>query len=138
MFRPIVAFFVTGLVALPALAQKITMDGVDCQRLTVTHVPAPDVTYKPGVDAQGRKVAPADLNGGAAQFTVPDRITFDVAVDLRRYGIPSTSPLYEPNLPLGKVTVERDGRAFYNGQPLQNQEVEALREICKQRGATRR
>lgn len=137
MSRLIVALLLAGFAVLPAAAQTIYMDGVDCQRLTVTHVPAPDVAYKPGVDAQGRKVAPADLNGGA-QITVPDRITFDVAVDLRRYGIPSTSPLFQPNLPLGKVTVERDGRAFYNGQPLQSPEVEALRELCRQRGAGRR
>jgi hypothetical protein len=138
MCRPILAFLLAGLAAMPAAAQNIYMDGVDCQRLTVTHVPAPDVAYKPGVDAQGRKVAPADLNGGGAQITVPDRITFDVAVDLRRFGIPSTSPLFQPNLPLGKVTVERDGRAFYNGQPLQSPEIEALRELCRQRGAAKR
>lgn len=138
MFRPILALLLAGLVATQAAAQSIYMDGVDCQRLTVTHVPAPDVAYKPGVDAQGRKVAPADLNGGGAQITVPDRITFDVAVDLRRFGIPATSPLFQPNLPLGKVTVERDGRAFYNGQPLQSPEVEALRELCRQRGAGKR
>ena len=138
MSRLILALFLAGLGATPAAAQSIYMDGVDCQRLTVTHVPAPDVAYKPGVDAQGRKVAPADLNGGGAQITVPDRITFDVAVDLRRFGIPSTSPLFQPNLPLGKVTVERDGRAFYNGQPLQSPEVEALRELCRQRGVAKR
>jgi hypothetical protein len=136
MSRLILALLLCA-VALPAAAQSIYIDGVDCQRLTVNHVPAADVEYKPGVDAQGRKVAPADLNGGA-QIKPPERITFDVAADLRRFGIPSTSPLFQPNVPLGKVTVERDGRAFYNGQPLQNPEVEALRELCRQRGAAKR
>jgi hypothetical protein len=136
MSRLILALLLSAA-ALPAHAQSVYIEGVDCQRLTVNHVPAADVEYKPGVDAQGRKVAPADLNGGA-QIKVPDRITFDVAADLRRFGIPSTSPLFQPNLPLGKVTVERDGRAFFNGQPLQSPEVEALRELCRQRGAVKR
>jgi hypothetical protein len=126
-----------GLAATPTFAQTIRVEGVDCQRLTVNHVPAPDVAYKPGVDAQGRPVAPADLNGGP-QIRLPESFTFDVAVDLRRFGIPSTSPLYDPNMRVGQVTVTRDGRAFYNGQPLQSPETEALRELCRQRGGAKR
>jgi hypothetical protein len=136
MSRLIPVLMLTCVAAAPAVAQNIYIDGVDCQRLTVNHVPAADVEYKPGVDAQGRKVAPADLNGGA-QIKVPERITFDVAADLRRFGIPSTSPLFQPNVRLGQVTVERDGRAYYNGQPLQSPEVEALRELCRQRGGVK-
>ena len=43
-------------------AVEITVTPKDCRRL-VAHKPADDVTYKPGVDAYGRPVAPADLAG---------------------------------------------------------------------------
>ena len=118
-------------------AQSVSISGADCSRLLVAHVPAPDVAYKPGVDAQGRAVAPADLNPAPA-IRVPETIVFDIAADLRRFGVPNTSPLFQPHLGLGSVQVERDGRAFFNGQALENPDLAALREACRQRGAATR
>jgi len=118
------------LIAAPAWAQKVTVTGTDCRRL-VTHQPAPDVAYKPGVDVKGRKVAPADIND-APQIKVPETITFDAAADLRRFGIPSSSPLFEPNVSIGRVDVFQDGRVLFNGQRLGNQEIAALEELCRQ------
>src|SRR3546814_15670542 len=51
-----------------SLTTSITED--DCARL-VPHVPAPDVEYRPGVDAAGRPVAPADLPG-STRIAFPD------------------------------------------------------------------
>ena len=118
------------MAAAPAWAQKVTITGVDCRKL-VRHQPSADATYKPGVDARGRKVAPADING-APQIRVPDTITFDAAADLRRFGIPATSPLFEPNVPLGRVDVLQDGRVFFNGERLGDPEIAALEELCSQ------
>jgi hypothetical protein len=117
--------------ATPAMAQKMTISGVDCRRL-VQHQPAPGVAYKPGVDARGRAVAPADLNA-APQIRVPETITFDAAADLRRFGIPPSSPLFQPNVHVGRVDVQQDGRVFFNGQRLGNPEIAALEDLCRQR-----
>ena len=124
-----------AVLAAPAMAQKVTISGVDCRRL-VQHHPAPDVAYQPGVDARGRKVAPADINA-APQIRVPETITFDAAADLRRFGIPASSPLFQPNVHVGRVDVQQDGRVFFNGERLGNPEIAALEELCRQpaRGA---
>ena len=118
------------LAAAPAMAQKVTISGVDCRRL-VQHHPAPGVAYQPGVDARGRKVAPADINA-APQIKVPETITFDAAADLRRFGIPANSPLFQPNVHVGRVDVQQDGRVFFNGERLGNPEIAALEELCRQ------
>jgi hypothetical protein len=120
-----------ALLAGPALAQTVTITGVDCRKLA-RHMPAPDVAYKPGVDARGRPVAPADINA-APQIRVPETITFDAAVDLRRFGIPQTSPLFQPNVAVGRVDVLQDGRVFFNGERLGDPEIAALEEFCRQR-----
>jgi hypothetical protein len=124
------------VIAAPAWAQTVTITGVDCRKL-VRHQPSADATYKPGVDARGRKVAPADING-APQIKVPETITFDAAVDLRRFGIPNSSPLFQPNVGVGRVDVLPDGRVFFNGKRLGDPEVAALEELCRQAAGTSR
>jgi hypothetical protein len=112
----------------------IQVTGADCRRLFVEHRPNPDVNYRPGVDVHGRPVAGADLNP-APQIRVPETVAFDVAVDLRRFGIASTSPLYQPNMKLGEVRVDvLTGKTLYNGEALGNPEIEALREACRRQG----
>jgi hypothetical protein len=118
------------LATAPAWAQTVTITGVDCRKL-VRHQPLPDVSYKPGVDVKGRKVAPADVND-APQIKVPETITFDAAADLRRFGIPASSPLFQPNVGIGRVDVLPDGRVFFNGERLGNPELAALEELCQQ------
>jgi hypothetical protein len=127
------------LVALPALAQapaatKVQVTAADCRRLFTEHRAAPDVAYKPGVDVNGRPVAGADLNP-APQIRVPDTVAMDIAIDVSRYGVPVNSPLYQPNIKLGEVRMDlASGRVLYNGQPLGNPELEALREACRREG----
>ena len=55
----------------------------DCKRLLV-HATRPDVTYKPGVDVRGRKVASADY-AGDIKLKLPDNYAFDIPVDIRRF-----------------------------------------------------
>lgn len=122
------------LTATPAVAQQVTITGIDCRKLA-RHTPAPDVAYRPGVDVRGRAVAPADINA-APQIRVPETITFDAAVDLRRFGIPQTSPLFQPNVSIGRVDVLQDGRVLFNGERLGDPEVAALEELCRQQPQT--
>lgn len=109
----------------------------DCARMTA-HRPAADATYKPGVDAQGRAVAPADLPG-TAQIAIPDEIAIDITVDLqKRFGIPSDATLFKPEARIGTVVVKPDGSATFNGQPLSSPEQQALAALCQKQGASAR
>jgi hypothetical protein len=111
-----------------AHAQSVVIiNEADCDRL-VAHVAAPGVAYTPGVDVNGRAVAPADLNG-APDIRVPDVITIPVTIDLAtRLGIP-VSFLARPTV--GEVQVSRDGRASFNGEPLTSEAEHELAKRCQ-------
>jgi hypothetical protein len=120
------------LYAAPATAQKASVTDAECRQL-VEYVASQDVNYKPGVDVRGRPVAPADLSSGP-QIQAPQNFTFDLNVDLKQFGIPAGSPIFQPSVGIGKITVENGGRrVLYNGQPLGNSEQSALAKLCKQR-----
>ncbi len=123
----------TFLAAAPARAHEgeaaVTISKADCARL-VEHVPAPDVAYQPGVDAYGREVAPADLNGGT-QIQVPETLRIPIEIDLLdRFGIPANPALYESDIPIGEV-IYRDGRLTFEGQPLQDDAAAELSRRCQ-------
>ena len=121
----------------PAFAQTIAVTDRDCA-LLVEHAASDDVNYKPGVDVYGRPVAPADLNGQSSQIQMPRTFTMDVNADLRKYGVPASSPLLLPSVNIGKLRVEDGGRSVYfNDQPIGNTEQRALAEACKARGLRR-
>jgi hypothetical protein len=115
-----------------ALAQSVVIiSRGDCARLTV-HQPAPDVAYQPGVDVQGRPVAPADLPGSNPPIAMPDEIAIDITVEIRkRFGIPANSALFEPEARVGTIVVKPDGSATFNGQPLTSPESRALAALCQ-------
>ena len=119
----------------PAVAQdqaRVTITRSDCQRL-VRHVPAPDVAYQPGVDVNGRPVAPADLGSGV-RIKVPEVIEIPIDVDLQdRFGIPPNRELFKADAFIGSVVVTvKDGRAYFNGQPLQDEAEFALTQRCQE------
>lgn len=120
----------------PAAAQKVEVTDRDCRQI-VNYVAPPDVAYQPGVDAQGRPVAPADLNPSPVQL--PQTLVMDVNIDLRKYGVPSHSPLLLPGVAAGQITIEDGGRrVYYNGQPLGDAEEKVLAELCRQHQLPRR
>lgn len=129
-----ISLLVATALAFPALAQKATISERECRQL-VEHVASQDATYRPGVDARGRAVAPADLPSSGGQVQAPQSLTIDLKVSLAgKFGIPSNSPLLDPSVEVGKITVEDNGRrVLYNGQPLGGGEQSALAEACKQR-----
>jgi hypothetical protein len=119
--------------AVPALAQQATVTDAECRQL-VESTASPDVNYKPGVDVRGRAVAPADLPSSSGQIQAPQNFTFDLNTSLTGFGIPSTSPIFQPTVGVGKITVEDNGRrVLFNGQPIGSSEKSALAELCKQR-----
>lgn len=108
----------------PAAAETIVVVGhEDCARIVARYEPAADVAYRPGVDVEGRPVAPADL---APQIVAPDSfaipITFDIAPRLgSRFGMEAG---------LGTVNY-RDGVAYYNGQRLDDDGAAELAALCQ-------
>lgn len=103
-----------------------------CQRLT-RHVPAADVEYRPGVDVNGRAVAPADLPGSAgAQPPIP--IDLPLSIDLaRRMGVALPSVPYLPNdITAVWLSVVGD-RLYLNGQPIDPGAEERLYAYCRTR-----
>lgn len=124
-----------GLLTSPVTgAETVIISRSDCARL-VPHQPAADATYRPGVDAQGRPVAPADLPG-TAQIAMPEEITIDITVEIqKRFGIPSDATLFKPEARIGTVVVKPDGSATFNGQPLSSPEQQALSALCQKQGS---
>lgn len=115
----------------PATRPQVQVTAADCRRL-VQHVPSADVNFRPGVDVYGRSVAPADLNP-APPLGPPERMTVYIDADLRRFGVPSTSPLFQPFVGVGEISFDRNGNVFFNGQPLGGSEQAAIAEICRSR-----
>jgi hypothetical protein len=134
MRRDLIIGFACLFLAAPALGDAVKVSKTDCSKL-VKHQAAANVEYKPGVDVHGRKVAPADLDGGV-QLKLPEEITIDIGMDLvKKYGISGASPnLYTAEATkMGVVTV-KNGKATFNGQSLTSSEQDALAEACKQKG----
>ncbi len=84
---------------------------------------------KPGVDVRGRRVVPADLGGGSP-IKLPKEITIDIGIDLEeKYGLGAGGD-YTGTAKVGKVTV-KNGQVTFNGQPLGNQEQQAITAACR-------
>ncbi len=115
----------------PAVGRQLQVSAADCRRL-VQYVPSGDVNYRPGVDVYGRSVAPADLNP-APPLGPPELMTVFIDADLRRYGVPLTSPLFQPFVGVGAISFDNNGNVFFNGRPLGGTEQAAIAEICRQR-----
>ena len=129
---PAIALVLTvGAWAAPASAE-VAISRRDCEQL-VSHEPAPDVTYQPGVDVHGRPVAPADLGGGS-QINLPDVIYIPIEVLVQdRFGIPANSVLYDATALVGVVSV-KGNQVYFEDQLLGDPEVAALEEACRERG----
>lgn len=111
-----------------AKGSAVKVSKAECSRI-VAHTPAPDVAYKPGVDARGRKVAPADAYG-ANPITIPDEITIDIGIDLeKKYGL-GAGGKFTGEGTVGKVVV-KGGRVFWNDKALDQNDQSALAEACR-------
>ena len=112
----IAAILVLALPTTTAVAETLTISKAECRKL-VRHQPSADVAYRPGVDVRGRRVAPADLGGGTT-IAVPQETEIPITVELEKTIGAAASGLYKPEANIGKV-VYKNGRAWFNGQPLE-------------------
>ena len=117
----------------PALAEDaiLRMTQADCKRL-VAHQPAPDVAYQPGVDVRGHAVAPAEPEGD-----VPLRLSDDLLIPIEldlfdRLGFGPGRIAVEARVLIGTIAL-RDGRAYFNGRPLEDETQAELAAKCRER-----
>lgn len=96
---------------------EVVVVGRDTCRALTAHRPAPDVEYKPGVDARGRPVAPADLPPEPAPG--PKSGPDEVRVALKRDLAIGAGNLGASEIVVGEVAVDlKTGKAMLNGKPL--------------------
>ena len=118
--------------AAPAAPATVAVSAGDCRQLMVPHEPADDVAYKPGVDVDGRAVAPADLGGGAP-IPLPDEYVIPIEVDLDdRFGVPANENLFKGDTTIGTVTL-RGNRVFFAGREIGDATRHAIAEACRER-----
>lgn len=100
-------------------------------RVIVAHVPDDDVRYRPGVDAQGRPVSPADVEGGR-QVVPPNIVEIPLTIPLRELiGDASPSMIGAAEANVGRVTVNREsGVILYDGQLLAGGMADELKRSC--------
>ncbi|MCH7542851.1 MAG: hypothetical protein IIB65_04360 [Proteobacteria bacterium] len=124
---------ILAVFTVPAGAATVIITKADCAAL-VRHVAEPGVAYESGVDVNGRPVVPADL-GDAPEIKLPEEIVIAITVDIdKRFNIPPTPDLYRPEATIGTVIVKKDGRAYFNGQPLTSEESHGLAAACQKQG----
>lgn len=118
-------------------AQTVVVSGSACAALA-QYVPDPSIDYKSGVDVDGQPVEPADLGGGV-RIDLPKEFQIPITVDLqKRLGIPVDPSQYQTDqFRIGTVTY-KDGRAYFNGQPLQDEAAAELSALCQQQMQARR
>ena len=118
--------------AAAAAEHVVTVTAGDCRRV-VAHVAAADVEYRPGVDAHGRTVAPADP-GGTPQVEIPGTITFDLQLDLEELaGPPPPGPVGEVfGWPvLGHISI-RGHKVYFNDRLLGDLAEAELARKCRE------
>lgn len=123
--RGILIFLCLFPAVLRAESVQIRISPQDCYRLAV-----PGADYVPGVSADGRSVAPADINGGVS-VTPPDltTLTLPVFLDLKKdFGF-WNSDLEFGFIPVARVEI-KEGRIFVNGVLVSESGAEALKKAC--------
>jgi len=132
-----------GQVQSPAAATRpapiiVQITDEDCARLVI-HKPEVGTTYQPGVDAYGRAVPPAEGSGAQRPLRLPESYAIEITVDLqKRFNLPPNATLYAGEAKLGFVTVTPDGSAYFNGEPILDEEQALLSALCQKRRPARR
>jgi hypothetical protein len=106
----------------------LVMSSQVCATLAATAPGVPSADYQPGVDVNGKAVAPADL---PSTPSTPSADNFPIEIDqplANRFHLP---PGASSKAILGYVTVH-DNQAYFNGQPLNADQTSALAEACRE------
>jgi hypothetical protein len=126
----IVAFFCGFSITYSVVAKTARISEADCAQLT-EHVPDASVAYQPGVDVNGDQVVSADL-GGSMRIEPPKEITIPIYVDVATLTGTPSNRFQTDNTQVGTVTY-KNGKVYYNGKPLQNDQQARIAEACKKR-----
>ncbi len=90
----------------------------------------PGAEYEPGIDVNGKAVAPADLPASAPALRL-DNFPIEIRKDLAgSFGVPAAGGAYGAKALLGYVTV-RGNEAYFNGRPLAADQRGALIDACR-------
>ena len=127
----IAALAIVACTTARAAERTIAIARSDCE-LAVRYVAPPGVAYQPGVDVNGRPVAPADVDSDH-RLKLRDSIPVIISDDLRKqFGLPDDSPLFDANAYLGIVELRlSDRRLTFNGVELSDREADALAAMCR-------
>jgi len=107
---------------------RLVMSSLICASLGVDPG-VPGAEYREGVDVNGRRVAPADLPDSRPAIAL-DNFPIEIRKDLAgKFNVPATGGAYGAKAVLGYVTL-RDKRAYFNGQPMAEDQRAALAEAC--------
>lgn len=123
-----------GSAAAAAQSQPLALTREQCRNL-VQYVPAPDVAYRPGVDVNGKPVAPADL-----PQTMPAPAPDEIVIDLKRplaQVAPGRAPpaIASSNAHFGLVTIDpASGKVYLDGKPLEDPEMSEIASACRRAG----
>jgi hypothetical protein len=133
MISALIALISSLLFADTASAAAPAVDPLVCQALT-KHTPEANVAYQPGVDVQGKAVAPADL-ASSNPLQMPSTINFPLTISLAKaLKLDPTQYPYNQlgsgtEASLGMITVEAD-RVSFNGKPLTDTQQDNLAVLC--------
>ncbi len=127
----IAALVIAAAATSRAAERTIAIARSDCE-LAVRYVAPADVEYQPGVDVNGRPVAPADLDDGR-RLQLPESIPVFITDDMRkRFRVPHHSPLFDADAVVGIVELRlSDSRLTFNGVELSDPEANALAAMCR-------
>jgi len=110
---------------------QLVMSSDVCTTLAGDQPTAPPADYQEGVDANGRRVAPADLPSSPPPLKL-DNFPIAIKKDLAgKFNVPATGGAYGAKAILGYVTL-RDNRAYFNGQPMGDDQRAALLDSCRE------
>ena len=133
IFYGSVTIAILAIMAAPASAAErtIAVARSDCE-LAVRYVAPAGVDYQPGVDVDGRPVAPADLDDGR-RLQLPESIPVIISEDTRkRFHVSHHSPLFDADAVVGIVELRlSDRRLTFNGVELSDPEANALAAMCR-------
>ena len=126
----------TLVAASPVLADgdTVVLSRAECELLT-RHVPDADVAYRPGIDAAGQPVVPADL--APPGKALPDRIVIDLKRPLGQVPqITAPAALAQSDVNLGQIAVDvASGQVLLNGRPVESDVESSMIAACRKAGA---
>jgi hypothetical protein len=99
----------------------------------VEHVPDAGVAYQPGVDVNGKAVAPADLPDSQSAMNF-DSFPIELDLNLRKkFQIPPQAQLFHFKAEFGTLQVQGN-QVLFNGKPIAAGEANLLAAACRAHG----